>query len=48
MKGNSATGRTKPATLQTGFVAQVPEHISEGARVTIDTRDGSFLGRAPS
>ena len=46
VKGNSATGRTKPATLQTGFVVQVPEHISEGTRVTIDTRDGSFTGRA--
>ncbi len=45
VKGNSATGRTKPATLQTGFVVQVPEHISEGTRVTIDTRDGSFMGR---
>ncbi len=46
VKGNSATGRTKPATLQTGFVAQVPEHISQGTRVTLDTRDGSFMGRA--
>jgi len=46
VKGNSATGRTKPATLQTGFVIQIPEHIDVGTRVTVDTRTGEFLGRA--
>jgi len=45
VKGNSATGRTKPATLETGHVIQVPEHISEGTRVSIDTRTGDFLSR---
>ena len=46
VKGNSATGRTKPATLSTGLVVQIPEHIEEGTRVQVDTRTGEFLGRA--
>jgi len=45
VKGNSATGRTKPATLETGFVIQVPEHLSQGVKVSVDTRTGDFLGR---
>ena len=46
VKGNSATGRTKPATLQTGLVVQVPEYMSEGDRVKVDTRNGQYLSRA--
>ena len=46
VKGNSATGRTKAATLATGHVVQLPEHIDQGTRVTVDTRTGEFLGRA--
>lgn len=46
VKGNSATGRTKPATLETGHVVQLPEHIEQGTRVNVDTRTGEFLGRA--
>ncbi len=46
VKGNSATGRTKPATLETGHVVQLPEHIDQGTRVSVDTRTGEFLGRA--
>ena len=46
VKGNSATGRTKPATLETGFTIQVPEHIDNGVRVSVDTRTGDFLGRS--
>ncbi len=46
VKGNSATGRTKPATLETGHVVQLPEHIDEGIKVSVDTRTGEFLGRA--
>ena len=46
VKGNSATGRTKPATLTTGLVVQIPEHIDMGTRVTVDTRTGEFVGRA--
>lgn len=45
VKGNSATGRTKPATFETGLVVQVPEYLREGERVKIDTRTGEFLGR---
>ena len=43
--GDSATGRTKPATLETGHVIQVPLFISGGEKVKVDTRDSSYLGR---
>ncbi len=46
VRGNSATGRTKPATLATGHVVQVPEHLDEGTIVRVDTRTGEYLGRA--
>ena len=46
VKGNSATARTKPATLETGLVVQVPEYIKEGERIKVDTRTGAFLSRA--
>ncbi len=46
VRGDSATGRTKPATLETGLVVQVPEYLSEGERVKVDTRTGQFLSRA--
>jgi len=46
VKGDSATGRTKPATLQTGLVVQVPEYLGEGERVKVDTRTGQYLSRA--
>jgi elongation factor P len=46
VKGNSATGRTKPAKLQTGLVVQVPEYIKQGERIKVDTRTGEFLSRA--
>ena len=46
VKGNSATSRTKPATLETGLVVQVPEYLKEGERVKVDTRTASFLSRA--
>ena len=45
-RGNSATARTKPATLETGLVVQVPEFIKEGERIKVDTRTGEFLSRA--
>ena len=46
VKGDSATARTKPATLETGLVVQVPEYLNEGERVKVDTRTGQFLSRA--
>lgn len=46
VKGNSATGRTKPATLSTGHVIQVPEHLDSGVLVKVKTDTGEYLGRA--
>ena len=46
VRGNSATGRTKPATLQTGLVVHVPEYLTEGEVVKVDTRSGQYLSRA--
>lgn len=46
VRGNSATGRTKPATLSTGVIIQVPEHMEPGTIVRVDTRTGEYLGRA--
>ena len=46
IKGQSATARTKPATLSTGLVIQVPEHISQGDRVKVNTDEVRFTGRA--
>ena len=43
IKGASATSRTKPATLETGLVVQVPEYLSEGERIKVDTRTGEYL-----
>ncbi len=45
VRGNSATSRTKPATLETGLVVQVPEYMKEGERIKVDTRSGQFLSR---
>ena len=46
IKGASATARTKPATLQTGLIVQVPEYLSEGERIKVDTRTREYLSRA--
>lgn len=46
VKGNSATSRNKPATLETGRVIQVPEYLKEGELVKVDTRTGEYLSRA--
>jgi elongation factor P len=46
--GDSATGRTKPATLETGHEIQVPLFIAQGEKVKVDTRDSSYLGRVKS
>ncbi|QDU55417.1 elongation factor P [Aeoliella mucimassa] len=46
VKGNSATGRTKPATLETGCLIQVPEYLKQGEKIKVDTRTHEFLGRA--
>jgi elongation factor P len=46
LKAASATSRTKPATLETGLVVQVPEYLAQGELVKVDTRNGEFLSRA--
>ena len=46
VRGNSATGRTKPATLETGLVVHVPEFIKQGERIKVDSRSSEFLSRA--
>ena len=45
-KGNTAQGGTKPATLETGAVVQVPFFINNGEMIRIDTRTNSYLDRA--
>ena len=45
-KGNTATGTTKPATLETGAVIKVPLFIDNGTRLRIDTRTGEYIERA--
>ena len=46
MQGDRSTGGTKPATLETGYEIAVPLFIVQGEKVRVDTRDGSYLGRA--
>lgn len=48
IKGGSATARTKPAILSTGFTVQVPEYIAQGDVVKVHTEERKFLGRAES
>ena len=46
IQGDRSSGGTKPATVQTGIDIQVPLFIKQGEIVLVDTRDGSYLGRA--
>lgn len=46
VKGDTATGATKPATLETGAVVNVPLFIGEGEIIRVDTRTGEYLERA--
>lgn len=46
IKGASATSRTKPATLETGLVVQVPEYLVQGETIKVDTRNGAYISRA--
>ncbi len=45
MKGDTASGATKPATLETGAVVQVPLFIKEGEVIRVDTRSGAYVER---
>ncbi len=44
-KGDTATGGTKPATLETGLVVQVPLFLEEGARIKVNTDSGTYIER---
>jgi elongation factor P len=46
VQGDRSSGGTKPARLETGYQIQVPLFITSGEKVKVDTRDGSYLGRA--
>ncbi len=44
-KGDTATGGTKPATVETGLVVQVPLFVNQGETIRVDTRTGTYLER---
>lgn len=46
IKGASASARTKPATLSTGLVVQVPEYLAQGDTIKINTETGEYMSRA--
>jgi len=46
VKGGSVTARTKPATLSTGLVVQVPEYMAVGEIIRVDTRTGEYASKA--
>ncbi len=46
IKGDTVSGATKPATLETGAEVKVPLFISEGERIRVDTRNGQYVERA--
>lgn len=46
IKGNTATGASKGATMQTGLIVQVPLFINQGDKLLIDTREGKYISRA--
>ena len=45
VKGDTASGDTKPVTLETGYVLQVPPFVEEGELIRIDTRTGEYVER---
>jgi elongation factor P len=48
LKGDTASGGSKPATLSTGAVVKVPLFLSKGEVIRIDTRSGEYVGRGKS
>jgi elongation factor P len=48
VKGDTATGATKPATLETGLVVNVPLFINEGDKIKISTEEGRYIERVQS
>ncbi len=45
IRGDTASGGSKPATLETGVVVQVPLFVNEGDKVRVDTRTREYLER---
>jgi elongation factor P len=45
LKGDTASGGSKPATIETGAVVTVPLFINEGERIRVDTRSGKYVER---
>jgi elongation factor P len=45
VKGDTASGDSKPAELETGYVVQVPPFVEEGEKIKIDTRSGQYVER---
>lgn len=45
-KGDTATGASKPATVETGLALQVPLFVNQGDRIKVDTRTGEYMERA--
>jgi elongation factor P len=48
LRGDTASGGSKPATLETGLVVQVPLFIQEGETIRVDVRTNSYLERVTS
>jgi elongation factor P len=46
VQGDRVSGATKPATLETGLVVQVPLFVNVGDRLKVDTRTGEYITRA--
>lgn len=46
VRGDTAQGATKPATLETGLVVQVPLFVEQGETIKVDTRTGQYVSRA--
>lgn len=46
VKGDTAQGGNKPATLETGLKVNVPLFVNEGDKIKVDTRDGKYMERA--
>ena len=46
IQGDRVSGASKPATVETGLVVQVPLFIEQGERIKVDTRNGEYSGRA--
>ena len=45
VKGDRVSGATKPVTLETGLVVQVPLFVEQGDRIKVDTRSGAYITR---